>query len=131
MALPTVVIQAPRADLTLEVARTDAQRERGLMDRTQVPPHSGMIFVFKGDDFVNFWMKNTLVSLDMIFVAGNGRVRRVFSAVPTVAPALPDDEIPREGAQAKYVIELRAGEAASDGITAGVTLDLHDVPPPG
>jgi uncharacterized protein len=127
-ALPTVVVHAPRADLTLEVARTQAQREHGLMDRTSIDPHTGMIFVFDHDDFVSFWMKNTLVSLDMIFVDGSGTVRRVFAKVPVLARTLPDDQIPLEGAQAKYVIELAAGEAAADGIAAGVKLDLHGVP---
>lgn len=127
-ALPTVVVHAPRADLTLEVARTEAQREHGLMDRTSINPHTGMIFVFDRDDFVTFWMKNTLVSLDMIFVDASGTVRRVFAKVPVVARTLPDDQIPTEGAQAKYVIELQAGEAAADGITNGIKLDLHGVP---
>jgi len=128
--LATVVIHAPQADLTLEVARTDTQRERGLMDRTSVAPHTGMIFVFERDELVQFWMKRTLVPLDMIFVGGDGSVRRVFANVPTVAPSLPDNAIPREGAQAKYVIELHAGEAAKDGIAAGVKLDMRGVPPP-
>jgi uncharacterized protein len=128
VALPAVTVRAPRAALTLEVARTEAQREHGLMDRTVVPSHTGMIFVFDGDDAVDFWMKDTLVPLDMIFVAADGTVRRVFANVPVVAPTLPDDAIPREGAKAKYVIELRAGEAALDGIAAGTKLDLHAVP---
>jgi uncharacterized protein len=127
-ALPTVVVHAPRTDLTLEIARTQAQREHGLMDRTSIDKHTGMIFVFDRDDFVSFWMKNTLVSLDMVFVDAGGTVRRVFAKVPVVARTLPDDQIPLEGAQAKYVIELPAGEAAADGIAAGVKLDLHGVP---
>jgi uncharacterized membrane protein (UPF0127 family) len=126
--LPSVVVHAPKAELTLEVARTDAQRERGLMDRTAVPAHTGMIFVFDRDEFVDFWMKDTLVPLDMIFVAADGAVRRVYANVPVVAPALPDDRIPREGAPAKYVIELHAGEAAQDGIAQGVKLDVRAVP---
>lgn len=130
LALSTVVIHAPRADLTLEVARTEAQREHGLMDRAAVPPHTGMIFVFDRDEPVAFWMKNTLVPLDMIFVAADGIVRRVYSNVAVVAPALPDEEIPREAGQAKYVIELRAGEAAADGIAPGIKLDLSHVPNP-
>ena len=127
-ALPTVVVHAPRADLTLEVARTQAQREHGLMDRTAIPPRTGMIFVFERDELVGFWMKDTLVPLDMIFVAADGSVRRVFSNVAVVSRTMPDDEIPREVAAAKYVIELRAGEAAADGIAEGVKLDLRGVP---
>jgi uncharacterized protein len=128
VALPTAVVHAPRAYLTLEIARSPAQREYGLMNRTQVPPHTGMIFVFDRDEPVAFWMKDTLVPLDMIFVAADGKVRRVFDDVPVVSRSLPDDEIPREAATAQYVIELHAGEAAEDGIAAGVKLDLRNVP---
>jgi uncharacterized protein len=130
LALATVVVHAPRANLTLEVARTAAQREHGLMYRTSVPPHTGMIFVFDRDDPVAFWMKNTLVPLDMIFVAEDGTVRHVFAAVPVLKGSPPDGEIPLEAGRAKYVIELRSGEAAQDGIAAGIKLDLRDVPSP-
>jgi uncharacterized protein len=126
--LPTVVVDAPRAELTLEVARTLAQREHGLMDRTAIQPHTGMVFVFDRDETVAFWMKDTLVPLDMVFVAADGTVRRVFSDVPVVSRTLPDDQIPRESARAMYVIELPAGEAARDGIAQGVKLDLRRVP---
>lgn len=128
--LPTVVVHAPRAELTLEVASTDAQRERGLMDRTAIPPRTGMIFVFERDEPVEFWMKETLVPLDMIFIAADGTVRRIYSNVPVVAPTMADESIPRESGEAKYVIELRAGEASQDGIAQGIKLDLHDVPSP-
>lgn len=129
-ALATVVVHAPRADLTLEVARTETQREYGLMNRSKVPTHTGMIFVFDSDAPIDFWMKNTLVPLDMIFVGRDGTVRRIFSNVAVVSPSLPDAAIPRESAKAKYVIELRAGEAAGDGIVNGLQLDLRTVPPP-
>lgn len=124
LLLPTVVVHAPRANLTLEVARTDAERERGLMYRTSLPANTGMVFVFDRDEPIAFWMKNTLLPLDMIFIAADGTVRRVFANVAVVDPKLPDDAIPREQAPAKYVIELAAGEAARDGIVAGTKLDL-------
>jgi uncharacterized protein len=130
LSLATVVVHAPRADLTLEVARTEAQREHGLMDRTTIAPHTGMIFVFERDEPVAFWMKDTLVPLDMVFIGADGTVRQIFANVSVVPRSLSDDEIPREAAQAKYVIELAAGEAARDGIVDGVKLDLHGVPPP-
>ena len=130
VALLTIItVHAPRHDLVLEVARTEMQREHGLMDRKVLGAHTGMLFVFDADEPVAFWMKDTLVPLDMIFIGADGRVRRVFANVPVVAPALADDRIPRESSSGKYVIELPAGEAAADGIDAGIHLDLHGVPP--
>jgi len=127
--LPAIVVHAPHADLTLEVARTESQREQGLMNRTQLASHAGMIFVFDGDGPVAFWMKNTLVPLDMIFIGADGLVRRVYANVAVVSPTLPDEAIPRESGEARFVVELPSGEAARDGIVAGVKLDLRDVPP--
>jgi uncharacterized membrane protein (UPF0127 family) len=126
--LPVVVVHAPHAALTLEVARTGPDREYGLMNRSQIAPHTGMIFVFDGDGPVAFWMKNTRVPLDMVFISADGTVRRVYGNVAVVSTSLPDADIPREAGVGKYVIELPAGEASKDGIAAGVRLDLRDVP---
>ena len=126
-ALCTVQVTAPKATLTLEVAKTAQQREYGLMNRTSLAPHTGMLFVFDKDGDEMFWMKDTLLSLDMIFVGADGKVRQIYANVPVVDPKLPDDQIPLEGGQAKYVIELSAGEAAADGIISGSVLRI---PPP-
>lgn len=123
-ALPVVIVHAPSADVRLEVARTPAQQERGLMYRTALPAHTGMLFVFASDGPIGFWMKNTLVPLDMVFVAGDGRVRTVFRNVAPAPPSMTDDAIPRENGVAKYVIELPSGEASRDGIAPGVTLEI-------
>lgn len=118
-SLPAVTLHAPKATLRVQVARTAEQRERGLMSVRHLAPHTGMLFVFDGDAPVAFWMKDTLISLDMVFISGNGTVRKVFARVPVVSPALPNDRIPLEQGTAKYVIELAAGEAAADGLRAG------------
>jgi uncharacterized membrane protein (UPF0127 family) len=120
--LPTIAVAAPNALLTLQVARTGAQQETGLMWVTALAPHTGMVFVFPSDQAESFWMKNTLIPLDMIFVGADDRVRKIFENVPVVAPTLPDGNIPLESASAKYVIELPAGEAARDGIVPGSLL---------
>jgi uncharacterized membrane protein (UPF0127 family) len=127
-ALVVVVVHAPKSDLRLEVAQTAAQREYGLMNRTSLAPHTGMIFVFPQDGEVAFWMKDTLVPLDMVFVGSDGTVRLVDANVPTVPPALPDAQIPLENGAAKYVIELPGGEASADGIEMGTRLNLAEVP---
>lgn len=122
--LPAIAVQAPRANLTLQVAKTEEQRELGLMNVTYLPAHTGMIFIFDQDAPVEFWMKNTLVPLDMVFVGADGRVRSVAANVPSTTPDTPDEKIPRRSATAKYVIEMPAGEAAKDGIVTGVSLDV-------
>jgi uncharacterized membrane protein (UPF0127 family) len=126
--LPITYVDAPRARLALETASTPAQQERGLMNRTSLSQHTGMIFVFPSDSQVSFWMKDTLIPLDMIFVDSGGTVRRVFARVPVVTPNTPDSAIPLETARARYVIELAAGEAACDGIRLGTRLRFARTP---
>lgn len=126
--LPVTIVSAPRARLRLETATTGPERERGLMSRTVLVAHTGMLFVFDADGSVSFWMKDTLLPLDMIFVGSDGIVRKVFERVPTVSPETPDNAIPLETANARYVIELAAGEAARDGIVAGVQLHFAGTP---
>jgi uncharacterized membrane protein (UPF0127 family) len=125
----SVTVAAPKATLTLEVAKNEIQREYGLMNRTAIAPHTGMVFVFDTDQMQYFWMKDTLVPLDMVFIGGDGTVRKVYAAVPVLPPGIADNQIPLESAPAKYVIELASGEAAQDGLAAGVRLDLSGLPP--
>lgn len=120
--LPTTVVRAPDATLTLQVARTEEQREFGLMNVSYLLPHTGMVFVFDRDQPVEFWMKDTIVPLDMVFVAPSGVVRTVFEDVPSTQPDTPDDKIPRRDGEAKFVLELPAFEAKKDGIETGVRL---------
>jgi uncharacterized membrane protein (UPF0127 family) len=118
--LAMVAIASPRAQLRVQVARTEAQRERGLMGVRSLRAHTGMLFVFDTDAPIEFWMKDTLVPLDMIFIGKDGLVRTVFANVPVVPVDAPDDRIPRRDGLAKFVLELPAGEAARDGLARGV-----------
>jgi uncharacterized membrane protein (UPF0127 family) len=122
-ALAAITVRAPKAALHMQVATTQAERERGLMSVRYLAPHTGMVFVFNSDAPVAFWMKDTLIPLDMVFVSPDGIVRRVFARVPVVSPQLPDRNIPLEQGTAKYVIELPAGEAAVDGLKPGARVE--------
>lgn len=122
-ALAAIIVRAPDAALRVQVARTPEQRERGLMSVRHLATHTGMLFIFDSDAPVAFWMKDTLIPLDMVFVGADGTVRKIFTRVPVVSPRLPDQQIRLEQGNAKYVIELPAGEAANDGLRAGVHLE--------
>lgn len=120
--LPHLLLRAPEARIDVQVARTQAQLERGLMGVTHLAAHTGMLFVFRSDGPEAFWMKDTLIPLDMVFIGADGNVRKIYANVPVAPLTQPDDEIPREVGTGKYVLELPAGEARLDGLRPGVPL---------
>jgi uncharacterized membrane protein (UPF0127 family) len=120
-------IRAPKATLRLAVASDTRERARGLMCVTQIPAFNGMLFAFPNEQQLAFWMKDTLVPLDMVFVHANGVVSNVAEDVPSTTPATPDDAIPRREASGSYVIELAAGDAARAGIVRGTKLALPKI----
>ena len=121
-AARTIMVHAPNAVLTLEIADTYQSREFGLMNRTSLAPKSGMIFVFQTDGRQLFWMKNTLIPLDMVFVASDGKITSIAADVPASTPETPDDAVAQRSGQCKYVIELLAGEAKRAGLRTGEKL---------
>lgn len=91
---------------TLEVASTETQRNKGLMFRTEMGERKGMIFLFPSERMNSFWMKNTILSLDMLFVASDWKIVGILPKVP------PQNELPRQVEKpSQYVIELGAGVA--------------------
>jgi hypothetical protein len=99
---------------SVELAVTDEERERGLMFRRSVPEFTGMLFDFKRDQEVTMWMKNTYVSLDMIFIQSDGRIRRVAENTETESLKI----IP-SGGPVRAVLEVAAGTARKLGIEPG------------
>ncbi len=113
---PRVVLRSAGREhvVRVELARTDAERERGLMFRERLEPDHGMLFLFDSDDEHVFWMKNTLVPLDLIFIDSAGRV------VGVVANADPLSLAPRTvGAPSRSVLEVPGGWAAAHGVRPG------------
>ncbi len=98
----------------VELAVTPAQEEQGLMYREHLDPDSGMLFVFSDTEPRAFWMKNTLIPLDMLFIAADGHIVDIHErAVP-----LSEDIIPSR-TPARAVLELNGGTASRLSIRVG------------
>jgi uncharacterized membrane protein (UPF0127 family) len=108
---------------TVEIAADDAARARGLMDRTELAPGHGMLFVFEDDAPRVFWMKNTKIPLDMLFFDADRRLVSVQHDVPPCTA----DPCPgySSGAPARYVLELNAGQARTRGVAPGDAMQIH------
>jgi uncharacterized membrane protein (UPF0127 family) len=122
--LRTIDVAAKNASLTLAVVDSPKERELGLMCVTAMRPHTGMIFVFPKAADWEFWMKNTLIPLDMVWVEPDGSVSSVAANVPASKLSTPNAKVARRGGHGIYVIELNAKEASRDGIAAGTKLPL-------
>ena len=102
----------------VEVARTGPEQEKGLMFRTALGADEGMIFPMEAPRLASFWMKNTVIPLDILFIGFDRRVINI------AANAIPYDETPLSSARpAIAVLELRGGRAAELGIAAGDKVD--------
>jgi hypothetical protein len=99
---------------TVEVARTSEQQARGLMFRRSLRPDEGMIFPFEMPRLASFWMRNTLIPLDMIFIREDGTIARI--AANTVPHS---EESVTSGEPVASVLEIRGGRAAELGISEG------------
>ena len=99
---------------SVEMATNDAERARGLMFRKSLPEGHGMLFDFQTDQPVQFWMRNTYISLDMIFIKGDGRILNIAENATPMSDAL----IPSAGS-VRAVLEVIAGTARKFHIVAG------------
>jgi len=107
----------------VEIAADDASRARGLMFRRALEPDHGMLFVFPESAVQSFWMHNTLIALDMIFLDETRTV------VGVVANAAPRTDTPRSvGKPSRYVVEVAGGEAAAHAVGPGTRAAFIDVP---
>jgi uncharacterized membrane protein (UPF0127 family) len=109
-----IVTSTGRHAFQVEIADNDASREHGLMDRRYMAPNHGMLFEFDRDEPVSFWMKNTYIPLDMIFIAPSG----VVTHIAANAEPLSERVVP-SGGPAIAVLELNGGMAASIGLKVG------------
>ncbi len=100
--------------LDIEIADTDSLRERGMMQRTSFPPKSGMLFVFERQELRQFWMGNTPLSLDLLFISNDSTI------VDIAKQAKPYSDEPIVGRQpAQFVLEVSGGFVDTRGIVEG------------
>ena len=115
----TVDLRGPwgQARFSVEIADTPAERAQGLMRRDSLPASSGMLFIYESARNASFWMKNTLIPLDMVFADPTGLVTRVHSN------AIPQDLTSIDGgAGVLMVLEINGGLAKKLGISVGTQL---------
>ena len=121
---PKVSIDTPRGAITVdvEVVATPAKIEKGLMYRQYLAPDAGMLFLMGKEKDWTFWMHNTLIPLDMIFI---GKDMKVAGVVANATPRTDDHR--SVGAASLYVLEVNGGWAAAHGIAAGASVKWDGV----
>ena len=101
------------------LATTPQQHARGLMFVKHLPENEGMLFVFEEEQPQSFWMKNTLIDLDIIFLSADGVITQLYEKVPHTYTYTPDAQVPRVSGQAQYVLEAAAGTITRHGLNSG------------
>lgn len=121
----TAKVQINNVEILLEVAKTPEDQAQGLMFRTELAGDRGMLFIFDEPRVARFWMKNTLIPLDMIFLR-DGRIKRIIANVPPCQA----DPCPVYGplTDVDQVLELKAGQAAALGLAVDQPLKIQSIP---
>lgn len=111
--------------VNVEIADTPELRQRGLMFRQTMSPHDGMVFIFEEEEFYPFWMKNTLIPLDMVWLDASRRIVSISHSVPPCKA----DPCPSYSptANALYVVELVSGFARQHGLKVGDQLTFSGI----
>lgn len=120
----TTEIKMGNTAYTLEVAKSIAQLQKGLSKRTNLCSTCGMIFVFNYNAVQTFWMKDTLIPLDMIWVKDDGTIVSIQTASVEENPSKPQ-KVYQNSEPAKFVIELNANEAQKNNIKVGDKIQIN------
>jgi uncharacterized membrane protein (UPF0127 family) len=111
--LPTVSVPIGSQTFTLEVAKSQPELEKGLMERDSMPADHGMLFVFKDEEVLQFWMKNTRFPLDILYLDHNDRVVSIHQMKSYDLTPVSSDY------PAQYAIELNLGATSGAGARVG------------
>jgi uncharacterized membrane protein (UPF0127 family) len=100
--------------VTVELARTPEERARGLMQRQRLDPDAGMLFLFEETARHGFWMKNTLIPLDLVFLSEDGRIAAIVEGAAPHSLTLRDG-----GVESRYVLEVNGGWTRARAVNVG------------
>jgi len=116
---PLVIVSGDeRHEFKVELALTPAERSRGLMYRRSMPADHGMLFDFEREEMVSMWMRNTYISLDMLFIRTDGSIARIAQHTEPLS-----ERTISSGEPVRFVLELNAGTSEQLGISAGDRVD--------
>lgn len=117
--LATATLKVGGAQVIAEVARTEVERERGLMLRSSLAEGSGMLFVFDKDDRLSFWMKNTKLPLSIAYIASDGCIRQIVDLEPESLATVQSER------SVRYALEVPRGWFERAGVKVGDLVDLR------
>lgn len=116
-AVSAVLSMPDGGRVEVELALTQPAQAKGLMFRTELADDRGMLFAFSEGGVKTFWMKNTLIPLDIVFLDKDMTVMNIFHRVPKSVEGQPESEVAKVSAPAWFVLELPAGKARKCGLT--------------
>ena len=119
--LETISIRAPNGTIYARLANTSLSRAQGIMHESCLCDNCGMLFAFSDSQIRSFWMKNTLIPLDIIFIYENFSVEGISNATPCASDPCP---IYQSAHAVKYVLEINAGSSSLFGIREGTVLGI-------
>lgn len=123
---PTVVLEGRTGDpvpVKVEIASRPQQQKQGLMFRQQLAPDAGMLFVYQADAPRFFWMKNTYIPLDMLFIGSKLRIVGIIEQTQPLTTSRRSVDLP-----SKFVLEVNGGFVKKHGIRVGSMVHLENIP---
>jgi uncharacterized membrane protein (UPF0127 family) len=122
---PFGAAQGAQRCFSVELAKTSAEQEKGLMYRESLDENAGMLFIFNKEGIYPFWMKNTLIPLDMIWIDANNKVVFIGQNVQPCKTFICPSVVP--SVKAKYVLEVNAGICQKIGLKVGLDMVFHGI----